>query len=90
MEMLEINLGTMAKLAENLKQHQGTFGQFDGIIYELINESVLEAEAGKFVREVWDGKEVLECEDCLEWSPDIKQREDSGLQLCPKCFDLED
>ena len=89
MEMLEINLGTMAKLAENLKQHQGTFGQFDGLIYELIEEALLEADAGKFTREIWDGKEILECEDCREFSPDIEQREDNGLLLCPKCFALE-
>ena len=90
MEMLEINLGTMAKLAENLKQNQGTFAQFDGIIYELIEEALLEAEAGKFVREVWDGKEITECEDCREFSPDTEQREDNGLILCPKCYNLED
>jgi hypothetical protein len=90
MEMLEINLGTMAKVADSLKSRQGTFAQFDGVIYELIEEAILEADAGKYVREIWDGKEILECEDCREWSPDIEQREDSGLLLCPKCFELED
>jgi hypothetical protein len=89
MEILEMNLGTMQKLSENLKQHQGSFGQFDGIIYELIEEGLLEPQAGKFTRDIWDGKEVLECEDCREFKTGIDQREDCGLLLCPECFALE-
>ena len=90
MEMLEINFATMARLTEGLKSRGGTFEQFDGIVSDLIEEALFEAEAGKFARLIWDGKEIIECEDCQEWSADLEQREDCGLYLCPKCFDLED
>lgn len=89
MDLLEINFGTMAKVAENLKGHQGTFSQFAGVVYELIEEGLFEAEAGNFARLIWDGKEILECEDCREWRADLEQREDCGLYLCPNCFELE-
>lgn len=89
MDMLEINFATMARVAEGLKSRYGTFEQFDGIVADLIEEALFEAEAGKFARLIWDGKEILECEDCLEWSANLEQREDCGLYLCPNCFELE-
>jgi len=38
----------MTKLAETIKQKEGTFSQFDGVIYELIEAGLFEAESGNF------------------------------------------
>lgn len=90
MEPTRDNIETTKTLANSLRERRGTFEQFDGVIFELIEMGILEAEAGRFARVIWDEKEVLECEDCLRWSEDIKQREDNGFSLCPECYKLED
>jgi ribosomal protein S14 len=89
MEMLEINFATMAKVTEGLKSRGGTFEQFDGVVFDLIEEGLFEAESGKFARLIWEGREIAECEDCREWSAFLEIREDCGLNLCRNCFSLE-
>ncbi len=38
-------------------------------------------------REIVDAEE---CEGCGEFTENYEKREDSGLTLCPDCYDLED
>jgi formylmethanofuran dehydrogenase subunit E len=89
MEMLEINFATMARLADGLKSRGGTFEQFDGIVFDLIEEALFEAEAGRFARLIWEGKEISECEDCQEWSAFLEIHEENGLNLCRNCIEME-
>ena len=87
MELLEQNLGTMERLAKSLQQREGTLSQFDGLIYELIEEGIFEAEAGNFARDIWDGKEVAECESCEEFWAELSTDENSGLKMCHRCLE---
>jgi hypothetical protein len=89
MDILELNLDTMTKLADTLRQKGGTFSQFDGVIYELIEAGFLEAESGNFGRAVWEGKEIVECDACNEFSTDTMLHQDSGLVMCSGCFEEE-
>jgi formylmethanofuran dehydrogenase subunit E len=89
MEMLEINFATMARVASGLKERHGTFEQFDGIVFDLIEEALFEAEAGRFARLIWEGKEISECEDCQEWSAFLEIHEENGLNLCRNCIEME-
>ena len=89
MDIRELNLETMTKLADTLKQKEGTYSQFDGVIYELIEAGLFEAESGNFGRAVWDGKEIVECEECEELSTDTMLEANSGLVMCHKCFEEE-
>ena len=86
MDILELNLDTMTKLADTLRQKGGTFSQFDGIIYELIEAGLFEAESGNFGRAVWNGDEIADCDDCQEPSADLNYLGDSGLVMCPSCY----
>jgi hypothetical protein len=90
MDIRELNLDTMTKLAETIKQKEGTFSQFDGVIYELIEAGFLEADSGNFGRAIWDGKEVIECDACNEFSTDTMLHQDSGLVMCSGCFEEEE
>jgi hypothetical protein len=89
MDIRELNLDTMTKLAETIKQKEGTFSQFDGVIYELIEAGLFEAESGNFGRAVWDGKTVEECEECEEITTDLMLEQNSGLKMCSGCFEEE-
>jgi hypothetical protein len=87
MEIIEYNLATMGKIAENLKERAGSFPQFDGVVYELIEDGLLEAEAGKFVKAVWDGEEIAECQECLKFQTNVFLEENSGLLMCHNCYE---
>jgi hypothetical protein len=86
MDILELNIDTMTKLADTLRQKGGTFSQFDGVIYELIEAGLFEAESGNFGRAVWNGDEIADCDDCQEPSADLNSHGDSGLVMCPCCY----
>jgi hypothetical protein len=90
MSLLENNLDTMAKLAEGLKDRGSDYRVFDFVIYQLIEEGLIEAEAGNFGREVWQGKELAECDGCQEFSADLTVNEDAGLVFCPTCNEEEE
>jgi hypothetical protein len=90
MDILELNLDTMTKLADTLRQKGGTYSQFDGVIYELIEAGFLEADSGNFGRAVWEGKEIVECDACNEFSTDTMLHQDSGLIMCSGCFEEEE
>jgi hypothetical protein len=87
MDILELNLDTMSKLADTLRQKGGTFSQFDGVMYELIEAGLFEAESGNYGRAVWDGKEIIECDACAEFKTDLTLHEDSGLVMCTECYE---
>ena len=87
MNLLESNIGTMEKLAEGLKTRGTDYGSFDFIIYQLIEEGLIEAEAGNFGRAIWEGKEIAECEECQEMSSDLMEEQNSGLKMCSNCFE---
>lgn len=89
MEIVEYNLATMGKIVERLKNQGGSFAQFDGVVYELVEEGLFEPDAGRLVRAVWDGKEIAECEGCDEFETDLETHEESGFFLCPKCYEKE-
>ena len=76
MDILELNIDTMTKLADTLRQKGGTFSQFDGVIYELIEAGLFEAESGNFGRAVWNGDEIADCDDCQEPSADLNYHGD--------------
>jgi hypothetical protein len=86
MDIRELNIDTMTKLADTLRQKGGTFSQFDGVMYELIEAGFLEAESGNFGRAVWNGDEIADCDDCQEPSADLNYHGDSGLVMCPSCY----
>ena len=86
---MESNINTMQRLAESLQTRKATFEHFDGVIFDLIEEGILEAEAGNFVRDVWDGKEVLQCDGCAEFSSNTKETEEAGIILCNDCENEE-
>jgi hypothetical protein len=85
--LLENNLQTMDKLAEGLKTRGVEYGAFDFVIYQLIEEGLLEAEAGNFGRAVWNGDEIAECDDCQELSAELTYNTEAGLVFCPTCTD---
>jgi hypothetical protein len=87
--LLEQNFGTMEKLAEGLKTRGTDYGSFDFVIYQLIEEGLIEAEAGNFGRAIWEGKEIAECEACNEFSTDLMLHQDSGLTMCSGCYEEE-
>ena len=89
MDILELNIDTMTKLADTLRQKGGTFSQFDGVIYELIEAGLFEAESGNFGRAIWEGKTVEECQECEEITTDLMLEENSGLRMCQRCFEEE-
>lgn len=85
-QLLENNLGTMTKLSDGLKDRGADYRVFDFVIYQLIEEGLIEAEAGNFGRAVWNGHEIAECDDCQELSDDLQYHGDSGLVMCPTCY----
>jgi formylmethanofuran dehydrogenase subunit E len=89
MELVEYNLATMGKIAERLKNQGGSFHQFDGVVYELVEEGLFEPDAGRLVRAVWDGKEIAECEECNEFETDLMLEDNSGFVMCHKCYEEE-
>ena len=88
MDIRELNLETMEKIAGALGS-EGTFAQFDRVMYELIEAGMLEAESGNYGRAVWEGKEIEECEGCQEIVIEPKQEENSGLRMCSECLEEE-
>ena len=87
MDIRELNLETMGKIAETLKGKDGTFSQFDGVIYELIEAGLLEAESGNYGRAIWEGKTIEECEECEEITTDLMLEQNSGLRMCSGCYE---
>ena len=85
--LLEENFRTMEKLAEGLKIRGVEYGAFDFVIYQLIEEGLIEAEAGNFGRAIWQGKEIAECDGCQEFTAEITYNLDAGLVFCPTCND---
>lgn len=88
--LLETNLNTMQNLAEGLKTRGTDYGSFDFVIYQLIEEGLIEAEAGNFGRAIWQGKEIAACDGCQELSADLNFNEDAGLVFCQTCIDEEE
>jgi len=87
--LLEQNIGTMEKLAEGLKDRGADYRYFDFVIYQLIEEGLIEAEAGNLGRAIWEGKEIAECEACNEFTTDLMLHQDSGLTMCSACYEEE-
>ena len=88
MDIRELNLETMAKIAGALGS-EGSFAQFDRVMYELIEAGMLEAESGNYGRAVWEGKTIEECEGCQEIVIEPTQEENSGLKMCSECYEEE-
>lgn len=88
--LFETNLNTMQNLAEGLKNRGVDYRAFDFVIYQLIEEGLIEAEAGNFGRAVWNGDEIAECDGCQEFSADLNYNGDAGLVFCPTCTDEEE
>jgi hypothetical protein len=82
---IETGLEMARTIASRLKLNGGTFAQFDGVIYELIEAGTIAAEIGNFVNWVWEGETVTECEFCDIWGIGMNINESCGLMSCDNC-----
>lgn len=82
---IEAGIETLSKIAGRLRVSGAEFNHFDGVLYELIEAGLIEAEVGNFVRWIWAGETITECEFCDEWGIGMNINEDCGLMSCSKC-----
>ncbi len=88
-EVLEQDIELLQKLATTFKDRGGDFHMFDAVIYELCEASIIEPPIAALIQDVWDGKEIQECENCSEFTTRITVEKESGYKLCTECIEWE-